>query len=267
MTATISDSSSRAHGRGKPSARSGGERTAGEICDVVVARPQPCQGDRPATAVPFLDVPAALRVRVLAAFLLGVIARDRLGEPGAAGCALQRALDLAEPDRVPCPFLIHPPTRLPDRQVRRRSTDAALISETSELAARADRLAPPPGQQAHHFEARARASAPAAGDAPTATAAASGGTGTGSPPTPISRARRRARPRPDWADRAIVAALARLLPTALRAHRLVTPGMLLAGHRRLITRKWTYPSGPGRPRTSEGDPPPDSPAGAGGHRR
>jgi LuxR family maltose regulon positive regulatory protein len=85
--------------------------------------------------------------------LLGVIARDRLGDPGAAGCALQRALDLAEPDRAPCPFLIHPPTRLPDRQVRRRSTYAALISETSELAARADRLAPPPGQQAHHFEA------------------------------------------------------------------------------------------------------------------
>jgi hypothetical protein len=75
------------------------------------------------------------------------------------------------------------------------------------------------------------------------------------------------RPRPDWADRAIVAALARLLPTVLRAHRLVTPGTLLAGHRRLITRKWTFPSGPGRPRTSEGDPPPDSPAGAGGHRR
>jgi putative transposase len=75
------------------------------------------------------------------------------------------------------------------------------------------------------------------------------------------------RPRPDWADRAIVAALARLLPTVLRAHRLVTPGTLLAWHRRLITRKWTYPSGPGRPRTSEGDPPPDSPAGAGGHRR
>ena len=60
-----------------------------------------------------------------------------------------------------------------------------------------------------------------------------------------------ARPTPDWADRAILAALARRLPAVLRARRLVTPGTVLAGHRRLITREWTYPNRPGRPRTSQ----------------
>ena len=63
--------------------------------------------------------------------------------------------------------------------------------------------------------------------------------------------RKVARPKPDWADRSMIAALARLLPRHLRLHRIVTPATLPAWHRRLIKNEWTHPNASG----SATDPP------------
>ncbi|MFE9067172.1 integrase [Streptomyces violaceusniger] len=60
------------------------------------------------------------------------------------------------------------------------------------------------------------------------------------------------RSRLSWADRAVLSALARHLPSVLRCHRLVTPGTLLTWHRRLVRWKWRRTTvGPGRPPLQE----------------
>jgi putative transposase len=63
---------------------------------------------------------------------------------------------------------------------------------------------------------------------------------------------RRQRPRPSLraADRAFLAALARLLPSGRRHGMIVTPQTLLRWHRELVRRSWTQPRRAYRPATA-----------------
>ena len=63
------------------------------------------------------------------AFLLEAIARDALGDAGAARRALERALDLAKPEGLLFPFLLDPAAGLLDRHRRLGTAHASVISE------------------------------------------------------------------------------------------------------------------------------------------
>jgi putative transposase len=49
------------------------------------------------------------------------------------------------------------------------------------------------------------------------------------------------RPQLSWADRAVLAALTRLLSQACQLHRIVTPGTILRWHRDLVKQRWAQP--------------------------
>jgi putative transposase len=55
------------------------------------------------------------------------------------------------------------------------------------------------------------------------------------------------RPKIDWADRAVLTGLARLLPRPAWQGLFVQPATLLRWHRDLVRRRWTYPHRRGRP--------------------
>jgi LuxR family maltose regulon positive regulatory protein len=77
------------------------------------------------------------------AFLLDAIARDALGDKGEAGRALERALELTEPDGALTIFLLHPAPDLLKRHARQHTAHAALIADILSLLA-GRKLAPPP---------------------------------------------------------------------------------------------------------------------------
>ena len=67
--------------------------------------------------------------------------------------------------------------------------------------------------------------------------------------------RRTPRPRISWTDRAVLAALARLLPARRRRGFLVAPAAILRWHRHLVRRRWTTQSvRAGRPAIPAGVP-------------
>jgi LuxR family maltose regulon positive regulatory protein len=95
------------------------------------------QGD-PRAAIealaPVLDGTAAVITPArVGACLLAAIARDEAGDPAGAEAALERALDLAEPDGVVLPFLIHRAPELLERHARRRLAHAALAAKICAL--------------------------------------------------------------------------------------------------------------------------------------
>jgi LuxR family transcriptional regulator, maltose regulon positive regulatory protein len=82
-----------------------------------------------ATLAPILgsSVPRPHRAWLITAFLLEATARDALGDRNAAGRALERAFELAEPDGLLFPFLLHPMPALLERHARQHTAHPVLI--------------------------------------------------------------------------------------------------------------------------------------------
>jgi LuxR family transcriptional regulator, maltose regulon positive regulatory protein len=95
--------------------------------------------------IPFLDgsAPVPWQARLAQPFLLEAIARDALGDSRAAASAVERALDLAEPEGALLWFVLHPAPDLLERHARHGTAHAALIADILSLLA-GNRSAPPP---------------------------------------------------------------------------------------------------------------------------
>ena len=149
------------------------ERERPDIRTAVAALRLAQDNPRAATAAlaPVLhsSAPGSHQVWLIAAFLLEASARDALGEREAAGRALERGLDLARPDGLLFPFLLHPVPELLERHARQRTAHPALIWKI--ISVLGERTSAVPA-------ARPPTPAVPAGDLPTPAVPAGG------PPTP-----------------------------------------------------------------------------------
>jgi LuxR family transcriptional regulator, maltose regulon positive regulatory protein len=91
-----------------------------------------------AALAPVLDGSAPVNswIWLVDAFMLEAIARDALGDPAASGRAVERALDLAEPDGALSAFLLQPAPGLLERHASDCTKHAALIAEILNLLSR-----------------------------------------------------------------------------------------------------------------------------------
>jgi LuxR family maltose regulon positive regulatory protein len=110
------------------------ERDSAELRNAVAVL-RLARGDPAAASIalgPVIDGAAPLRDAHLwdvQAFLLEAIARDALGDAGGARRALERALDLAKPERLVFPFLLDAAPGLLDRHRRLGTAHAGTITE------------------------------------------------------------------------------------------------------------------------------------------
>ena len=124
-----------------------------------------------AELAPVLDrsAPGSHPAWLITAFLLEASARDALDEREAAGRALERALDLAEPDGLLFPFLLHPLPELLERHARQRTAHPALTwkiisalggrTPAAPAASPPERTAPAAGLPEHLVEPLSQAEA------------------------------------------------------------------------------------------------------------
>jgi LuxR family maltose regulon positive regulatory protein len=107
-----------------------------------------------AALAPVLDgsEPLLSPTRLAQALLLEAIARDALGDEAAAALALERALDLAEPDGVLSRFLLYPAPDLLERHARQGTAHVALVTDVLRLLAGGG-LAPQPAEPQPPMEA------------------------------------------------------------------------------------------------------------------
>jgi LuxR family transcriptional regulator, maltose regulon positive regulatory protein len=135
------------------------EREPGEI-RIATAALRLAQGRPRAVAAvlaPVLDgsAPVSLPTWLVRALLLQATTCDALGDPAAARRALERALDLAEPDRALSAFVLQPTAGLLQRHARNCAKHADLIAEIVRLLPGGDaepgsrqQMAPPEARQA-----------------------------------------------------------------------------------------------------------------------